>query len=354
MTDERAALLITAYAEGLRRELALLGASEITDSVSEIVAMLRDASEGDPETAAAEIDRLGPPEELARTILEQHGLHTGPGTPAPSWWRLGVAAPIDILVGLAAPAAGVAFAVSVFGAWRAGGDDPAMSAVWALVACIALVLTGAMAWTYWRPWREGGRSTTVGLTLTGISIVRVGGTRTVALTQDLASAGLDHARRNLAGTVLTLVLSLAVLAWSAGSMAAALAQRSADAGAVSVDLLVGDASAQEGAAGRTLEDFYAPLMDPSLMDSSWPTDWVDPAGIDGEPLASVVRRMRVPGLQGYRIVSTSNTRPGVWAFTVEEQRAASSRTVLVTFGLRAEWTPDDVRTDWMIVGYKAM
>jgi len=345
MTDERAALLITAYADGLRRELSLLGASEITDSVSEIVAMLRDASEGDPDAASAEIDRLGPPEELARTILEQHGLHTGPGTPAPSWWRLGVAAPIDILVGLAAPAAGVALAVSVFASWGADGAVNVMSVIAGLVACIAVVLTGTMAWRYWRPWREGGRSTTVGLTLTGISIVRVGATRTVALTKDLATAGLDHARYSRLGTVLTLVVALAVLAWSATSLAgSALA-------ASGVDRLVGNASAQQGQVRVSLDDFYAPLVDPSVTDARWPSAWIDPAGIDGESLDSVVARVRSPQLRSYRILSMTSPSPGVWVVTVEEVRT-TTRAVLVTMGLRANWLPGGVSSTWTIIGYQ--
>jgi uncharacterized membrane protein len=346
MTDERAALLIAEYANGLRRELALLGASETTDLVSEVVAMLRDASEGDPEVAAAEIEKLGPPEELARTILEQHGLKTGPGTPAPSWWRLGIAAPVDILVGLAAPSAGIAFAIGVFGSLQQGDGEPAIRAVWAGAAIAVLALTSSMAWTYWRPWREGGRSTTVGMALAGISIVRVGGTRTVSLTKDLKAAGLAHAQPNRIGTVLTLVIALAVLAWSVSSIAVALSN------ATGVDRFAGATAQQEESVRDSVISFYAQPMDPANSDPSWPWAFIDRVGVTEEPFATLMAESlaKVPVLGV--IKNTANVSPGVWRVTVEE-RGKTTRTVVLMLSLRVLWDPvGGTSSSWVISDYR--
>jgi len=347
MTDERAALLITAYADGLRRELTLLGASEVTDLVSEVVGMLRDASEGDPEVAASEIDRLGPPAELARTILEQHGLHTGQGTPAPSWWRLGVAAPIDILVGLALPIAAACFALAftVVGSPAAEGE-----AVFRLVAgvcsIVGVALTGAMAWGYWRPWREGGTRTTVGMTLAGISVVRVGGTSTVVLTSDLRSAGLAHSARSRAGSLVTLLLALGLLAWAGSFMIA-----TADTGLPNVTRLAGNAESQQAQIRDTLSSFYGSLADTTTNDPGAPAKYVNPDGLGVEPLASAVERMRTPRMRSYSIESMSSPEPGVWVVTVDEQRD-KPRTMLVTMGLRMDWGVGYVGTTWTVIGYQ--
>jgi hypothetical protein len=347
MTEERAALLITAYADGLRRELTLLGASEVTDLVSEIVGMLRDAAEGDPDVVAAEIERLGPPEELARTILEQHGLKTGPGTPAPSWWRLGVAAPIDILVGLAAPAAGAALAANLLAMtdWSGSDGSPLVRILVALLAVAVIAITGGMAWTYWRPWRDGDRRTTVGMTLAGISVVRVGGARTVALTSDLAAAGLAHARRSRAGSALTLALALALLAW-----AAVVANTATGFGPPSVDRFVGTTADQERSVRSSIDELYAQVMDPGSNATSSLSAWIGPAGIAGEPFASVVNRMTSPKLRSYSVTAMSTPSPGVWNVTVREQRT-TVRTVLVTMGLRVDWRPGNVSPIWMVAGY---
>ena len=347
MTDERAALLITAYAEGLRRELALLGASEITDSVSEIVAMLRDASEGDPEAAAAEIDRLGAPEELARTILEQHGLEPGTGTPAPSWWRVGVAAPIDILVGLALPLAAAAFALAftVVGAPATEGE-----AVFRLIAAacslVGLALTGAMAWNYWKPWREGGTPSTVGMTLAGISVVRLGGTRSIALTADLKSAGLAHGGRSRAGSIVTLVLALGILVW-----AASFVLTTADTGMPNVERLAGNAESQRAQVTDTLTSFYESLIGPVEGDPGAPARYLNPNGLGVEPLASALERMATPRLTSYSIGSMTSPEPGVWVVTVDEYRG-KPRTMLVTMGLSMDWGVGYIGTTWTVLDYQ--
>ncbi len=347
MTDERAALLITAYADGLRRELTLLGASEVTDSVSEIVAMLRDASEGDPEVAAAEIDRLGPPEELARTILEQHGLRTGQGTPGPSWWRLGVAAPIDILVALALPVAAACFTLAFT---VVGAPDTEGAAVFRLVAAAcsmaAVALTGAMSWGYLKPWREGGTRLTVGMTLAGISVVRLGGTRTIALTSDLKSAGLAHGARRRAGSIVTLALAIGIVLWAGGFVVS-----SADTGRPDVARLVGPAESQQAQVRDTLSSFYASLIGTGTSDPGAPAKYVNSAGLGVEPLASALETMRTPRLRSYAIGSMTSPEPGVWVVTVDEQRD-KPRTMLVTMGLSMDWGVGYIGTTWTVIGYQ--
>jgi hypothetical protein len=117
-----------------------------------------------------------------------------------------------------------------------------------------------------------------------------------------------------------------------------------------VDGLVGDAGSQQEAVRQSLDGFYSSLVDPSIHDELWPSAWIDPAGIDGEPLDAVVARMRAPQLRSYAIRSMTSPTPGVWVVTVEEVRT-STRTMLVTMGLRMEWAPGTVRSTWMIVGY---
>ncbi len=348
MTDDRAALLITAYANGLRRELELLGASETTDLVSEVVSMLRDASEGDPEVAAAEIESLGPPEEMASTILEQRGLKTGPGTAAASWWRLGIAAPIDIVVGFALPLASALFALSftIVGAPTSESDYIARLVLGA-VSIAAVGLTGAMAWNYWKPWRTGGTKLTVGMRLAGISVVRVGGTRTVALTSDLEAAGLAHDRGGKVGSVLTLVLAVALLA-GAGTFII----RGADTGLPNVEVLAGDVTSQQEQVRGTLDTFYSGLIDQSQTDSSWPSNYISTNGMGATSMDAVLRLMRTPQLKSFTIGSMTSTEPGVWRVTVDEQRVTGVRPVLVTMGLRMDWGPDYQGTTWIVVDYK--
>ncbi len=344
MTEETAALLITAYANGLRRELELLGATETTDLVSEVVSMLRDASHGDPEVAAAEIESLGSPEELARTILEQRGLPSG--TPAASWWRLGVAAPVDILVGLAAPVAAACFALAstVVGAPMTEND-----AVWRLVASVfsmaAVAFTGAAAWWYWKPWREGGTRLTVGMTLAGISVVRVGGTRSVVLTSDLAKAKLAHGVRSRAAAVAWVLIAVWMLVWGASFLL-----QTADTGNPSVERLAGDSAVQQDVVRSSIDGFYAGLIDPAGADPSWPYAWIDPSGLGVEPLDSVLKRARTPQLKSYRIVSMSSPEPGLWDVVIEEQREAVHR-VSMTMGLRVDWGIGYMNSTWIIRDY---
>lgn len=344
MTEEAAALLITRYANGLRHELELLGASEITDLVSEVVSMLREASAGDLAKAAAEIDKLGPPSDLARAILEERGLPTG--TPAASWWRLGVAAPIDILVGLAAPVAAACFALAstVVGAPMTENDAVVRLGA-AVVSMAAIAFTGAVAWSYWKPWREGGTRLTVGMTLAGISIVRVGGTRSVVLTSDLERAKLAHGVRSRAAAIVWVVIAISILVWGGSFLL-----QTADTGNPSVERLAGDAAVQQDMVRSSIDGFYQGLIDPATADPEWPTAWMDPAGLGVEPLSSVLDRARTPQLKSYRIVSMTSPEPGLWDVVIEEQRDTLHE-VKMTLGLRIDWGVGYMGPSWVIRDY---
>jgi hypothetical protein len=115
--------------------------------------------------------------------------------------------------------------------------------------------------------------------------------------------------------------------------------------------LVGDASVQQEQVRDSLTGFYAPILDPAMHDESWPVAWIDPSGIGGEPLATVVERLRTPQLRSYTIGSMTSPAPGVWEVTVNEQRG-QSRTVLVTMGFRMDWAPDNLNTSWRVIGYR--
>jgi len=339
MTEERAALLIAEYANGLRRELALLGASETNDLVSEIVSLLRDASMGDADAAATEIDRLGPPEQLARTVLEQHGLETGPGLQAASWWRLGIAAPLDIAVGLAAPVAASALA------WRASLSPAAEAgssladSLWVPLSWVVVAATLWLAWRYWRPWRVGGREATAGMTLAGIAVVTLGGSRTVVTARQLSDAGLARPHRSRIGSALTVAFAAALLVWAVVAIGAPV---SAD-GARGVEAYAGEPTTQMRAARAAVEQTYTDAFDTSYGDA--------PSGADA--IASGLRRRALSGeLKAYRLVAMTELGPGAWAADVAEDVTGGTRAVTVTVSLRVTWSPEGHTTpEWIVTGY---
>ena len=231
-----------------------------------------------------------------------------------------------------------------------GTPDTEGEAVFRLIAAACsmagVALTGAMAWNYWKPWREGGTRSTVGMTLTGISVVRVGGGRTVALTSDLKSAGLAHGARGRAGSVVTLVLALSILTF-AGSYIVS----SADTGRPNVERLVGNAESQQAQVTDTLASFYESLIGPANIDLGTPASYVNPDGLGTEPLASALERMQTPGLTSYSIGSMTSPEPGVWVVIVDEYRG-KPRTMLVTMGLSMDWGTGSIGTTWKIIGYQ--
>lgn len=132
-----AAQTIDSYLDALRRELVARAVADPDGDVAEIRSMLVDAAGDDSQRARAEVDRLGDPAHLARSIAGE--AEVGEMSSA-VWWRLAVAAPLDFLIGLAVPLAVVVALFSMlwltrFGVLGAlGFVATATAAVWLSVA----------------------------------------------------------------------------------------------------------------------------------------------------------------------------------------------------------------------------
>jgi len=183
MSDDRTvqvALAIRDYVEGLRSELASLGAAESEELATEIRDMLQDAAWADPQRAVAEMDRLGTPSRFAATLLAERGLSPHGAVQVAAWWRMGVAAAIDVALGFAAPAVLLLAAAS--------GMGPASQ--WNTPALVAAALVAAgLAWLAWTPWRDGGPASSLGMALTRVAVLRLGDTRTIVPLDELKATG---------------------------------------------------------------------------------------------------------------------------------------------------------------------
>jgi uncharacterized membrane protein len=209
-----AAEIIERYISRLRAELAAAGAPDTDELVAEIRSLLTEASHGDATAAEAEIERLGEPADLARGILAERGLDATTGMSTATWWRLGIAAPIDLAIGLAVP-----FAVAPYLYAIAATGEPRVAAVTVAFVLGALSLT----WPFfiWRPWRIGGRALSPGMTITGVAIVRAPGFWRPVSIDELEGMGLAPRRRTawavvvVIGTVVLIVGAsiLGLVAW---------------------------------------------------------------------------------------------------------------------------------------------
>jgi hypothetical protein len=198
---------IETYLARLRAELVAAGAGDADDLVAEIRGLLEDAVATDPEAATAELARLGDPSDLARGILAERGLDAAPGISPGVWWRLGIAAPIDIVIGLALP---LAAALPLYVLARFG--SPRFASITLALAFGAV----ALAWPFllWRPWRSGGRTLTPGMALTGLAVVRAPGSWRLVTLAELAATGLAP-RRRLASSVAVALVAVVLLAATA-------------------------------------------------------------------------------------------------------------------------------------------
>jgi hypothetical protein len=352
-----AALAIERYIAGLRAELALLGSVASTDLVHEVRDMLLDAAREDPKRAFAEMDRLGEPAELAATLLSERGIASERGIPSASWWLLGTAAAIDILVGMALP---VAALVNVYGqTWQALiGAQPFVSAGDRLTAiAIGFLLLGFASWFGWRtwaPWRDGGERPTVGMALTGIAVVRIGGDRAVARTSDLAAAGLHPVGRSKISSAVWLVLSLFVLWWSLWMVSAGALDPS---GGDAVYRLAGPASSQENSVTRATSQLYEAAMMTDASLRTWPA--IDAERVDVPALEQQLVQRFSAGTggsgTGYEIGTAANVAPGIWTVSVSESGAgqAGPRTRTLTWALRVKWSPDSPPQDtYALIDYR--
>lgn len=207
--------IIDSYLAQLRMQLEVAGAVDIDDQLAEIRSYLTEAAEGDADAALAEVERLGDAGELARGMLVEARHDAGAGLPTGTWWRMGIAAPIDVLIGLSVPVASV---VPLLALARSG--EPRWVAVVLAVALGAAVL----AWPFfvWRPWQQGGMALSPGMTIAGVAVVRTPGFWQVVRVEDLGTMGLAPRRRISAAVILVvfaLVLMVSVLMLGFGALA---------------------------------------------------------------------------------------------------------------------------------------
>lgn len=198
-----AAEVIEGYLTELRAQLELAGARDIDDQIAEIRSYLTEGAAGDPDVAVAEIERLGDATELARGVLVEARLDAAPGLPTSTWWRMGIAAPIDILIGLSVPAAST---VPLFALARSG--EPRVAAVLLAVTLAA----AALAWPFfvWRPWQRGGQALSPGMVLAGIAVVRAPGFWQVVPVDQLQPMGLAP-RRKIGAAVILVIFALVLV-----------------------------------------------------------------------------------------------------------------------------------------------
>jgi len=358
MSEDRtaaAALAIERYIAGLREELALLGTAESGELAREIRDMLTDAAREDAELAFAEMERLGEPAELAATLLAERGVSASAGIPTAAWWRLGTAAVLDIIVGVAAPL------LIAVGSWSL--VPLALDSLWpqGIVVLIAIVgalgLTLSLSWQYWLPWREGGRATTPGMALAGIAVLRIGDTRTVASISDLRRAGLalPTVKATSPGVIASVLLAVLFVIWAFSAASGGALDPS---GSGVVARYAGSADNQKDMIRQFVEQLYEAA---SGVGADWPAvserDFTTPPHLS--PTATLSARFSgtdVNGGVGYSIVSMVTEAPGVWTVKVAEAPAhGSARTVFLTYVLRIEWarfaTGERPRTDWVLTDY---
>jgi hypothetical protein len=201
--SDTASRAVETYVARLRAELVAAGAEDADDLVSEVRSMLTEAAGDDATSAAREIERLGEPAELARGIMAERGPDGAGGLPPGVWWRLGVAAAIDLVVGLVVPAV-AAVPLVLFGL-------RAEPHVFGVIEAVALGLV-ALAWPFfiWRPWRRGGRSLSPGMTLTGLAVLRGPGDWRLMRIDALPPMGLAPRRHVVLAVLITLAAVLLI------------------------------------------------------------------------------------------------------------------------------------------------
>lgn len=368
MSEDRtaaAALAIERYITGLREELALLGAVESRDLAWEIRDMLTDAAREDAEQAFAEMERLGAPSVLAATLLAERGITPEGGMPAASWWRLGIAATIDTLIGFAAPALILVTFVpplwtQIATALAASGGGQPVSGGEIVVVGAVLVMSAVLAWRAWEPWRTGGRSATAGMALADVAVVRIGGSRTVVRRSELAAAGLDTPRVGglvMTATVASVVLAALILGAAASSVANGALDQS---GAQLVQRLAGPETRQRDQVVAAVKDLYAAAETTPTENAIWPqieSERLDPNTIKAS-LVKTFATARESGDGGYQMNAPVSTAPGIWQVSVTELPGTpEERQVILEYGLRVDWSENggtsasDHSPAWVLIAY---
>ncbi len=342
-----ASWIIENYLSRLRSELTSAGAADADDVVAEIRSLLTEAAGDDARAAEAQTARLGEPAELARGILAERGLDPAAGMASGTWWRLGIAAPVDIAIGLAVPLA-AALPLYVAG-WF--GQPRAMSIV------IAVVLgAAALAWPFfiWRPWRRGGRSLSPGMTLTGLAVVRAPGFWRLVRIEELRALGLAPRRRVGLAVIVALVAVLLIAGASlvgldfGGSWLAAAAISAEYSGKT-----VGGGVPIDKQLESVVTQVYNGLMGAPGPDITSASSYVSPEGaLDLQPLWA---RIAEKDIRTVRLATPEQIKPGVYRVEVTELARGANGEVPVgsstfTLGQRQWLRADGVGSDWVVVG----
>lgn len=343
MSARTSAEITEAYVSSLRTELDRVGAVDAGDLVAEIRSLLTDAAGDDPARAEAEIARLGEPGELARGILTERGLDASNGVSPGVWWRLGIAAPIDIAVGLSLPLVVVlpAYVVALSGQPRAAS----------IVIGFAMGVA-ALLWPLWvwRPWRSGGRTLSPGMTLMGLAVVRAPGSWRLVRTSELASLGLAP-RRRLGLAIVIAVATVVLLAGVAlvgldfgGSWLASAAIEAEYSGAT-----VGGGLPVADQLGSVIDEVYLGLRYSDGPVEASPAALVTPEAISElSPLRDRIAARRITSAQ---LGSPVQLSPGVYRVEVKELAgSAPVGSSTFTFGQRKWLREGGVGSDWVIVG----
>jgi hypothetical protein len=337
------------YLSRLRSELALAGAQDTDELVAEIRSLLTEAVGDDPSRAAAEIGRMGEPDELARGILAERGLDASAGMSSGVWWRLGIAAPVDIAIGLALP---LAAALPLYVGARFGQPRAASIAITIVLATLAL------AWPLiiWRPWRRGGRTLSPGMTLTGLAVVRAPGFWRLVRIAELEAMGLAPRRR----VGLAVVVALVAIALLAGTSLVGL-----DLGGswLASAAIAAEFSGQNVGGGTPLETQLQSVVDQVYIgldgapgaEGSTAMRYVTPEA--SSELESLWRRVADKGIHSVKVGTPEQIAPGVYRFVVTEFARGATHPEPVgsstfTLGQRQWLLGDGVGSDWAVVEIK--
>jgi hypothetical protein len=341
MSARTSAELIEDYLGRLRAEFTSVGAAETGDLLAEIRSLLIEAAGDDPERAAVQIAKFGEPAELAAGILAERGLTSEGGMATAEWWRMGIAVPIDIAIGVSVPLAASFPVWSLLQMLRSGGET-----VWPVLVGLVAFFLGSLWWPWyvWRPWRAGGPRATAGMTLTDLAVVRAPGFHKVVRSSELGALGLTTSRRSRISGVATLVFAVLLLAFSAFGAQVVLAPQ-----AIAVDRLVGTEAEQRQQVADLAARMYDTLVarGGDVSGEAYVTDDALPA------YRSLVRRAQSERLASYQADGPTRVSPGAWKVDVTEKTSRGTHRVTITFTLRVILQPNDTdnlifMADWVV------
>jgi hypothetical protein len=347
MSVQTARQIIEAYIERLQSELTFLGTAESGDLVAEIRSLLVDASGDDPVRAAAEITKIGDPAALAASILTEKGLSPAQGMSTAEWWRMGVAVPLDIVVGLAVPAY-VAVAAYIFAEF-------ARQSPWALLFGASTFAASLLwSWYVWRPWRTGGARRTAGMVVTGLAVVRAPGFRRVVRSRDLAALGMRSPALGAVFGIASLGVAALMLVWIVFGVYQFVNNP------FPMTELANDAAFFEKAADRSGDQRQQARQVLEIMYDSliqFGENYMGDRAVAGQTLdayEAVVLRAQKEKISAYKIGELTKVFVGVWKTTVVETTSKGTHTVEYTLAMSLDFRPDlngqpfDYTTSWTI------